>query len=188
MIRVKYNLQTTKVEGYFPKKIEYPNNIINEENRTIDGSPFIEITPEAHSAGLGKQMCVINGVFQEYIESTSVLLEKAKANKVNLIKKAREEFQYRDITINSRTYKASETAKLKFFAQLITTSDADFPMRWLLSDNLTWVELSKIQAYNLLNRFKEQEASAYQQQSDKLRELDRATNIREVENINTDYI
>lgn len=82
MIKAKYNQQTTLVEGYFPSFINYPNNVIDTEAKTIDGSPYIEITSEQHEASLGKEMCVIDGVFQEYVTPDNVLLEQAKTTKI----------------------------------------------------------------------------------------------------------
>jgi len=43
MIKVKYNSETTLVEGYFPDNINYPNNNIDTVNKKIDGEPYIEI-------------------------------------------------------------------------------------------------------------------------------------------------
>lgn len=66
-IKVKYNATTTKVEGYYPSSIKYPNNVIDEEAKTIDGSPYIEVAQEEHEAALGKEMAVVDGSFVEYI-------------------------------------------------------------------------------------------------------------------------
>ena len=65
MIRIKYNLHTTLIEGNYPVSTNYKNTVINEEDKTIDGSPYIEITDEEHQANLGKTMCVKNGVYQD---------------------------------------------------------------------------------------------------------------------------
>lgn len=81
-IKVKYNQKSTKVEGYFPNNIKYKNNIINEELKTIDGSPYIEITEEEHQAAMGKTMCVIDGVFQEYVQTDAEILEQTKNSKI----------------------------------------------------------------------------------------------------------
>lgn len=79
-IKVKYNTKSTKVEGYFPNNIKYKN--INEEFKTIDGSPYIEITEEEHQAAMGKTMCVIDGVFQEYVQTDDEILEQTKNSKI----------------------------------------------------------------------------------------------------------
>ena len=82
MIKAKYNQQTTLIEGYFPSFINYPNNVINTEAKTIDGSPYIEISDEEHQETLGKQMCVVNGVYQEYVKPLDVQLQETKASKI----------------------------------------------------------------------------------------------------------
>ena len=69
MIRVKYNQITSLVEGYFPKNISYNKNKINKKTKTIDDSPYIEITNEEHQSNLSKTMCVIDGIYQEYINN-----------------------------------------------------------------------------------------------------------------------
>ena len=86
-IKVKYNATTTKVEGYFPNSINYLNNTIDEEAKTIDGSPYIEVTNEERQNSLGKQMCVVDGIFQEYSKSDSELLDYAQKNKIAICKK-----------------------------------------------------------------------------------------------------
>ena len=88
-IKVKYNQQSTKVEGYFPNSIKYKNNIIDEQSKTIDGNPYIEITEQEHKAMLGKNMCVVDGIFKEYIKTNTELLAEAKSSKKVEITKAR---------------------------------------------------------------------------------------------------
>jgi len=85
-IKVKYNSKTTLVEGYFPSFITYLNNIIDVEARTIDSSPYIEITEEQHQAAFGKKMCVVDGIFQEYVAPDSALLEQGKISKIEQCK------------------------------------------------------------------------------------------------------
>lgn len=85
-IKVKYNTTTTLVEGYFPTSINYPNNVIDEVNKTIDGSPYIEVTSEEHQDALGKTMCVVDDAFIEYVKTDSELLAEAKSNKKAICK------------------------------------------------------------------------------------------------------
>jgi hypothetical protein len=68
MIKINYDIETTLVKGYYPDIINYAS--IPE--------PYIEITEEQHQIALGKQMCVVDGIFQEYITPDSVLLEQGK--------------------------------------------------------------------------------------------------------------
>jgi len=69
-IKVNYDTETTLVKGYYPNSINYAS--IPE--------PFIEI--EGNAQDNSKQMCVIDGVYQEYVTPDSVLLEQAKIDKI----------------------------------------------------------------------------------------------------------
>jgi hypothetical protein len=62
-IRAKYDQVTMKVNGFYPSDVNYPNNVIDDDEKTIDGSPFLKITEEAHSENLGKNMIVEKGIF-----------------------------------------------------------------------------------------------------------------------------
>ena len=68
-IKVNYDTETTLVKGYYPDSINYAS--IPE--------PFIKIENDAQI--LDKQMCVVNGVYQEYVTPDSVLLEQGKQSK-----------------------------------------------------------------------------------------------------------
>ena len=70
MIKVHYDLQTGLIKGYYPDSINYSS--IPE--------PFIEI--EDKQQVLGKAMCVIDGVYQEYIPSKEEVLSKVKQEKL----------------------------------------------------------------------------------------------------------
>ena len=72
MIKVNYDTETTLVKGYYPDAINYKS--IPE--------PYIEISGKEHQEALGKQMCVINGAFEEYVTPDNVLLEQAKIEKI----------------------------------------------------------------------------------------------------------
>ena len=93
MIKVKYNSETTLVEGYFPDNINYPNNDIDTVNKTIDGQPYIEI--EENQQIISKQMCVVdvvvNGVvvdhvYKEFVPTPEVQLQEAKDSKIAQMK------------------------------------------------------------------------------------------------------
>jgi hypothetical protein len=71
-VKVNYDTETTLVKGYHPDSINYSS--IPEPN--------IEITDEQHQEALSKTMCVVNGVFQEYVKSDSLVLEELKAQKI----------------------------------------------------------------------------------------------------------
>jgi len=74
MIKVNYDTETTLVKGYYPDIINYAS--IPE--------PYIEITEEQHQIALGKQMCVVDKIFQEYIIPNNILLEQQKIIKINI--------------------------------------------------------------------------------------------------------
>jgi len=73
-VKVNYDTETTLVKGYYPDIINYAS--IPE--------PYIEITEEQHQIALGKQMCVVDGIFQEYIIPNNILLEQQKIIKINI--------------------------------------------------------------------------------------------------------
>ena len=82
-IKVKYNQETTKVKGYYPSFINYPNSIIDEEAKTIDGLPYIEITEEEHQAALELNMAaVVDGVIVEYTKTNQELVDELKNSKL----------------------------------------------------------------------------------------------------------
>ena len=72
MVKVNYDTETTLVKGYYPDVINYAS--IPE--------PYIEISDEKHQEALKKQMCVVNGVYQEYVKPLDVQLQEAKASKI----------------------------------------------------------------------------------------------------------
>jgi hypothetical protein len=69
MIKVNYDIETNLVKGYYPDSINYKS--IPE--------PYVEI--EDIEQINDKQMCVIDGVYQEFIKPDSELLKDAKAKK-----------------------------------------------------------------------------------------------------------
>lgn len=82
MIKVKYNSQTGLVIGYFPDEIFYPNNIIDNKSKTIDGNPYIEIDELCHQNILGKTMLVVDGVLKELRQTEQEILELAKSIRI----------------------------------------------------------------------------------------------------------
>jgi len=93
MIKVKYNSETTLVEGYFPDNVNYPNNDIDIVNKTIDGQPYIEIEEDQQVIGI--TMCVVdvvvNGVvvdhvYKEFVPTPEVQLQEAKDSKIAQMK------------------------------------------------------------------------------------------------------
>jgi len=71
MIKVNYDTETTLVKGYYPDSINY----------TLIPEPFIEIEDDAQV--LDKQMCVIDGIYQEYVMPDNLVLEELKSQKIS---------------------------------------------------------------------------------------------------------
>lgn len=72
MVKINYDTKTTLVKGYYPDAINYASI----------PKPYIEISDEEHQETLGKQMCVVNGVYQEYVKPLDVQLQEAKTSKI----------------------------------------------------------------------------------------------------------
>lgn len=180
MIKAKYNQQTTLVEGYFPNFVNYPSYTINIEAKTIDDSPYIEITEDQYQAALGKQMCVIEEVFQEYVTPNDVLLKEGKASKIQETKTKRDIFLNSNITVSTGKYKATQTAKNLFFNAVNGRTATQFPMLWRLADDVTWVSLSKDDAYELYDALEARETFGFQQESGFIRSINNAQTIEEV--------
>jgi len=177
-VKVNYDIKTTLVKGYYPDSIGYSS--IPE--------PFIEISDKQHQEGLGKQMCVVDGVFQEYVLSQSEQLDAAKITKIAEVKTARQVFQELPITIDGQTFSATESAKNKFWAKVNRYgTPSNYSINWLLTDGVTWISLNKTQAYALYDAMEAQEDSAYKQQSIYLAAIEAATSLEELNNININF-
>jgi len=84
---VKYDATTNLVCGNFLKGEKYNGNVINEEDKTIDGCPYIEIKESEQKFG---NVVVVDGVYQEYVKTDSELLKEAVATKIGQLKAYRE--------------------------------------------------------------------------------------------------
>jgi len=83
MIKVKYNQETTRVEGFYPSSIKYNNIVIDEDAKTIDGSPYIEITEEEHQEALELNIAaVVDGASVEYTKTIDELITELKTSKL----------------------------------------------------------------------------------------------------------
>lgn len=147
MIRVKYNPTTYLVEGYFPKNISYNKNKINKKIKTIDGSPYIEITNEEHQSNLSKTMCVIDGVYQEYIKPEAELMTEAKNLKYREVEQLRKYLQFQFILYQGSKFSASQMARQNMLSILNTNEPSNSKYYW--QD-----EAGKAQSFNL-DKFKE---------------------------------
>lgn len=175
MIKVNYDTKTTLVKGYYPDSINYAS--IPE--------PFIEIENDAQV--LGKQMCVVNGVYQEYIKSIEEQLQEAKTFKIYETKNACETFRTTPLAVDGKTYKATDTAKLKFWSLVNGSLVNDYPIIWLEVDDVSFVSLSYVQAISLYNAFESQDRSAYQQRKAYLDQINNCTTLEQVKAININF-
>lgn len=175
MIKVNYNLQSTLVLGYYPDNINYDN--IPE--------PTIEITKTQYEENSNKQMCVVNGVYQEYFKPIQQQIIDAKVSKIQEVKTKRDAFIQQEVSYYQKKYKANEYAKLKFFAVF---NQGIFPIAWRESDDVTWVSLDETKAKGLANKFTSQDQSGYQQETAFLNKINEAKTLDEVNAIKIEYV
>lgn len=134
IFRISYNPETTLVTGNYSSDLKYKNIIIDEENKTINNEPYIEISSEEHTANLGKKMCVVDGVYQEYIKPLFALLQEAKTKKLVELKAIRNSsdeaplrgIQAYEVTLDE-TFSKTKTNNLVFFH--FDTKPVDTPVR-----------------------------------------------------------
>jgi len=124
MIKIKYNSNTNQILGNYPSSINYPSLTIDEDSKTITDQsgtfPYIEITKEQHEDGMGKNMVVVGGNYQEYVKTSAELLQEAKNKKIAELEVFHESDEARILTINN-TFKVStnyETSR-KWFKEII---------------------------------------------------------------------
>jgi hypothetical protein len=124
MIRIKYNSNTGQILGNYPSSINYPSITIDEDNKTITDQsgtfPYIEITKEQHEDGMGKNMVVIDGNYQEYVKTSAELLQEAKNKKIAELEAFHESDEVRILIINN-TFKVSTNYKTsrQYFSELV---------------------------------------------------------------------
>jgi hypothetical protein len=176
-VKVNYDTKTTLVKGYYPDIINYAS--IPE--------PYIEITDEQHQIALGKQMCVVDGIFQEYIIPNDILFEQLKKEKKIELKLNRQTFQYSNFVFEENIYKGSESAqnKLANKIQVISQSSNTFFSWNDAFDEVVALELNK--AKQLLAKIIEREDFAYTKYVEKLKEIEACKTSKELKNINIDF-
>jgi len=186
MIKVKYNSETTLVEGYFPDNINYPNNDIDTVNKTIDGQPYIEI--EADQQVIGITMCVVDGKYQEFIPTPEVELQEAKDSRIEELASNREMLSEKStVTYDSKTYSNSQNARiaiLNFLQKLVddTTTEPYFtyPDREI-------VNLDRLDFIALGNLIESNESSLRITEIGLINDINDCLTVDEVNNINIDF-
>ena len=123
------------------------------------------------------------GIEQPSFTESEVLLANTKQAKMAVIKPKREIFQNAPFSFNGKEFKATRDAKLLFWSTVNGRTATQFPMDWRLSDDVTWISLSKEQAYELYDALEERDKSGYRQESDFIEMVDNAKTVEEIESI-----
>lgn len=171
MIKVNYDSQTTLVKGYYPDSINYAS--IPE--------PFIEI--EDNVQVLDKQMCVIDGLYQEYVKPLEVQLQEAKTAKLAQITPARDAFMYSDIEYNGSFFTNSQVSGNNLTAEIATQTPL---IEWLDSSG-NQVDLTLEQAMELSALIKAKRRAGYFQEAILIGQINACTTIEELNNINIEF-
>ena len=143
MIRVKYNSGTGQILGNYPSNTNYPSITIDKDSKTITDKsgtfPYIEITKEQHEDGMGKNMVVVNGNYQEYVKTSAELLQEAKNAKIAELEAFHESDEVRILTINN-AFKVStnyETTR-KWFNEIIYDLENESDVTGKSHDNIVF--------------------------------------------------
>ena len=173
MIKVNYDTETTLVKGYYPDAIKYSS--IPE--------PYIEISEEEHQQAIGRKMCVIDDIFQEYVEPYDVLLKQSKAAKkiqINILRDAR---MAKDIfhKVNGKNYlfQRNITANLAWINYLESESDVAVTS-WVTADN-SIIDISKNDLVSICAHIRDRDTQAVVQARKSKDLLETLTTIEEVE-------
>jgi hypothetical protein len=184
MIRVKYNLGTGQILGNYPSNTNYPSITIDKDSKTITDKsgtfPYIEITKEQHEDGMGKNMVVVNGNYQEYVKTSVELLQEAKNNKIAEIEKLKSIELYKHIDYLGTKFVSSEKANSNILGAII-----------LNHRSYDWVDVygrpKKVnieELKGLATLIAQQRGITYNKVATKLRALHFAKSIKEVNDIN----
>jgi len=184
MIKVKYNPETTLVNGYFPANINYPSITIDDVNKTITDQsgifPYIEITKEQHEEGMGKNMVVVNGNYQEYVKTSAELLQNAKDNKIAEIQTAKEIDLYLNVGYNNKDFISSEKAVSNMTGAIILNQDS---YNWLdANGNPNIMTVNDLKG--LVGIIATQRSLIYNKEALKIKAVNDAQTIEDINNIN----
>jgi hypothetical protein len=172
-IKVNYDIETTLVKGYYPDSINYAS--IPE--------PFIEI--EDNAQVLDKQMCVVDGIYQEYVMPDNVLLAQARKTKIAQLKLERNR-----LLLGAQTYTATVSDVSCEFA----LSNADLPNLIArqsslasASDTAEWndvnnnrIELNKTAFSSLIRHINANDIDVWTLYTAKLAEIQACTTLEEL--------
>ena len=115
-------------------------------------------------------------------EQAAIILKNFQTSKISAIKTSRDIFLNSNITVSTGTYKGTQTAK-NFYNAVNGRTAIQYPLIWRLSDDVTWVSLSKDEAYELYDAFEAKEFSGYTQETNFIIQVNNATTLEEVNSI-----
>ena len=184
MIRIKYNLDTGQILGNYPANMNYPSITIDDVNKTITDQsgifPYVEISEEQREEGMGKNMVVVNGNYQEYVKTSAELLQEAKDTKIAEIQTAKEIDLYLNVSYNNKDFISSEKAVSNMNGAIILDQD-DY--NWLdANGNPNIMTVNDLR--NLIGIIATQRSLIYNKEALKIRAVNDAQTIEDVNNIN----
>jgi hypothetical protein len=179
--KVKATYPNSNLSAYKKINIDTENQTItDDENETL---PYIEITQEEWESGLGKNMVVIDGVYQEYVKQESEIIEEAKKNIEGIIRANKKAFIYANVIYKDQEFINTEIASNAL--KIVKDEDIE-PYTWL-DANDNEVIFTEDDSKQLLKIMINHRKSAYLQQAQKLRQLKIANTLEEIEAIDTSF-
>ena len=184
MIKVKYNSKTNQILGNYLPNVNYHSITIDEVSKTITDQlgifPYIEITKEQHEEGMGKNMVVVNGNYQEYVKTSAELLQEAKNNKIAEIQTAKEIDLYLNVSYNNKDFISSEKAVSNMTGAIILNQDS---YNWLdVNGNPNIMTVNDLR--NLIGIIATQRSLIYNKEALKIKAVNDAQTIEDINNIN----
>ena len=187
MIKIKYNSNTGQILGNYPPNINYPSITIDKEGKTITDQsgifPYIEITKEQHQEGMGKNMVVVNGNYQEYVKTSAELLQEAKNNKIAEIKKAKDKALYLPVKYNGNYFHTSEKANINILGVIGIMEDLNLPTYPWISSSGQAINLTLTDFKQLRQLIGSGRGSSYSKEADRTLAVMTAKDLKEVNDI-----
>ena len=163
-----------------PRVAYYPDSI----NYASIPEPFIEIEDDAQDNS--KQMCVIDGIYQEYILPMSQQVINAKTIKIGQLNQNRNDFCLIPIEYNSNIYATSLEAKnaINFYIASLSTlaSVGDY-----YTSTQEKVSLSKTDFKALAALIQNREIESRDKRENLLTQINNCTTLEELNNININF-
>ena len=116
-------------------------------------------------------------------EQAAIILKNFQTSKISAIKTSRDIFLNSNITVSTGIYKGTQTAISLFYNAVNGRTAKQYPLIWRLSDDVTWVSLSKDEADELYDAFEAKEVSGYTQETNFIIQVNNATTLEEVNSI-----